>query len=163
MVGNDGTADWRGYDRFLEASGNRHRHGPRMLRASDWGQGKNCTLYMWNNVHSGNAGSPEHRNPKQFASVKIDMTFRANPGVLITVIVWGDFEGSFDIDGNGRVLYKTFESQPREKNGICPLERYDLAVLGLGRPVIETRVSWRGARRPITPEPVPARIGSPFG
>ena len=105
MVGNDGTADWRGYERLLEASGALRRHGPSMLKPSDWGQGKNCILYMLNNVPSGDADSPGHRNPKQSGYVKIDMTFRDNPGVHITVIVWGEFERSFDIDGNGSVLY----------------------------------------------------------
>ena len=61
---------------------------------------------MWNNVPRGNTDSPRHRNTKQLGKVRIDMTFRGNPGVHITVFVWGKFEGSFDIDGNGSVLYK---------------------------------------------------------
>ena len=77
-----------------------------MIKPNEWGQGKNCTLFMWNNVPSGDADSPGHCNPKQSGKVNIDMTFRANPGVHITVLVWGEFEGSFHIDGNGSVLYK---------------------------------------------------------
>ena len=34
------------------------------------------------------------------------MIFWVNLGVHITVLVWGEFEGSFDIDGNGSILYK---------------------------------------------------------
>ena len=67
------------------------------------GPSKNCTSYMWNNVPSGNADSPGHRNPKKSGSIKIGMTFRA---VRITELIWGDFEGSFDIASNSSVLYK---------------------------------------------------------
>lgn len=46
-----------------------------------------------------------HLNPKQLGSVKINMTFGANLGVHITVLISWDFEGSFDIDGNASMLY----------------------------------------------------------
>ena len=75
LNGNDALKDLRGYDRFLEACRAQFRHSPSMLKPNEWGQGKNCTLIMGNNVPSG-------------------------------ILVWGEFEGSFDIDGNGSVLYK---------------------------------------------------------
>ena len=42
----------------------------------------------------------------QSDNVKVNMTFSANPGVHITVLVWGEFKGSLNIDGNSSVLYK---------------------------------------------------------
>ena len=77
-----------------------------MVKPNEWGQGKNCTFFMWNDVPRGYADSPRHRNPKQSGKLKIDMTFQTNPGVHITVLVWGEFKGAFVIDSNASVLYK---------------------------------------------------------
>ena len=35
-----------------------------MLLPGDWGQGKNCTLFMFNNA-PGDADDPTNRNPKE--------------------------------------------------------------------------------------------------
>lgn len=46
----NGYRDMMGYHRFLEATGYLYRKGGNMARASNWGHGKNCTLFAWSNV-----------------------------------------------------------------------------------------------------------------
>ena len=64
------------------------------------------------------------------------MTLRANPGVHITVLVWGKFEGSFDIDGNGSVLYENDKNTPcqLDKMKLVPLSGTTLHLLALDDP-----------------------------
>ena len=51
----DDRYDGDGYYRFLQASGALIKSQANILKREDWGEGANCTLYMWNNVGSGNA------------------------------------------------------------------------------------------------------------
>ena len=51
----DDWYDSDGYYRFLQASGALIKSQPNMLREADWGEDRNCNLFMWNNVGSGNA------------------------------------------------------------------------------------------------------------
>ena len=76
LTGNSGAEDLVGYDRFLTASGAYKHHKPPMLLPSDWGQSKNCTLFMFNNV-PGDAEDPEFRNPRQTGNVRYEIDFRA--------------------------------------------------------------------------------------
>ena len=50
LTGNSCAEDLVGYDRFLTASGAYKHHRVPMLLPGDWGQGKNCTLFMVNNT-----------------------------------------------------------------------------------------------------------------
>ena len=50
LTGNSCAEDLVGYDRFLTASGAYKHHRVPMLLPGDWGQGKNCTLFMFNNT-----------------------------------------------------------------------------------------------------------------
>ena len=76
LTGNTKAEDLVGYDRFLTASGTYKHHKIPMIRPGDWGQGKNCTLFMFNNV-PGNANDPEYTNPRlkgrSGVSMKISM------------------------------------------------------------------------------------------
>ena len=57
LVGDSKAQDLIGYDRFLTASGAYTHHRVPMVLPGDWGQGKNCTLYMFNNA-PGDADDP---------------------------------------------------------------------------------------------------------
>ena len=50
LVHNNGTQDLRGYYRFLQATGCLCKHQGNMVRSKDWGQGKNCTLFVFDNA-----------------------------------------------------------------------------------------------------------------
>ena len=86
-----------GYDRFLTASGAYKHHKIPMMRTGDWGQGKNCTLFMFNSV-LGDADDPEYRNPKLTGNVRYEIDFRAAVGHNITVVIWSKYENIYEID-----------------------------------------------------------------
>ena len=75
-----------------------------MLLPGDWGQGKNCTLYMFNNV-VGDADDPEYRNPRLTGNVRYEIDFRAAVGHNITVVIWSEYENIYEIDQWGGILY----------------------------------------------------------
>ncbi|CAH3014591.1 unnamed protein product, partial [Porites evermanni] len=80
LTGDSSAEDLLGYDRFLTASGAYKRH----RLPGDWGQGKNCTLFMFNNV-AGDSDDPKYRNPKIRGNVSYEIDFRAAVGHNITV------------------------------------------------------------------------------
>ena len=82
------------------------KHRKFMVKPGDWGHNKNCTLYMWNNVPSGDADGPK-LNPKQTGNVRLKITFRAALNTNITVLVWGEFESTIYIDHLRAVTYDT--------------------------------------------------------
>ncbi|XP_078368300.1 uncharacterized protein F54H12.2-like [Oculina patagonica] len=108
LVHNNGTKDLRGYFRFLQASGALCKHKGNMARSTDWGHGKNCTLFMFDNSANGCADSPV-MNPKQSGDVQIVLNFGAAPGVNITIILYGEFENLLEIDKNKAVLYDIYQ------------------------------------------------------
>ena len=59
-----------------------------ILFPSDWGQGNNCRLFMFNNVPSGKADDSQYRNPRQLGNVRLVLDFRAAVNHNITVLVW---------------------------------------------------------------------------
>ena len=79
-----------------------------MVELGDWGQDKNCTLYMFDNVANGCADS-QNLNPKQTGDLQLVLEFGAQPGVNITVLVYGEFENLLEIDRNGAVLYNIYQ------------------------------------------------------
>ena len=104
MAGNNTLKDWEGYRRFLDAAGAVAKHREFMVKPGDWGHNKNCTLYMWNNVPSGDADGPK-LNPKQTGNVRLEIKFRAALNANITILVWGEFESVIYIDHLGAVTY----------------------------------------------------------
>ena len=60
---NNGARDALGYFRFLQASGSWLKKRSNILRQEDWGEDKNCTLFMFDNVASGRADA-RTLNPK---------------------------------------------------------------------------------------------------
>ncbi|XP_073231762.1 uncharacterized protein F54H12.2-like [Porites lutea] len=104
LTGNTKAEDLVGYDRFLTASGAYKHHKIPMMRPGDWGQGKNCTLFMFNNV-PGDADDPEYRNPRLTGNVRYEIDFRAAVGHNITVVIWSEYENIYEIDQWGGILY----------------------------------------------------------
>ena len=107
LVGNNSSKDLLGYFRFLLASGVVCKMKGNMVEQDDWGQGKGCTLFMFDNVASGCADSA-NLNPRQSGDLQLKLEFRAAPGSNITVIVYGEFENLIEIDKNGAVLYDIY-------------------------------------------------------
>ena len=107
LVGNNSSKDLLGYFRFLLASGVVCKMKGNMVEQDDWGQGKGCTLFMFDNVASGCADSA-NLNPRQSGDLQLKLEFRAAPGSNITVIVYGEFENLIEIDKNRAVLYDIY-------------------------------------------------------
>ena len=105
LNGNNNLKDLQGYHSFLEACGQYAQHGSSMVKPEDWGQDGMCTMFMFNNVPSGLADDPNYRNPKQAGNVRVEIDFQAALNTNLTVLVWGEFENLFEVDGNGAVLY----------------------------------------------------------
>ena len=63
LTGTEAYEDMLGYDRLVQAMGAYNENKIPMLLPSDWGQGKNCTLFLFNNVPSGKADDPPVSQP----------------------------------------------------------------------------------------------------
>ena len=108
LVHNSAARDNLGYFRFLQASGTRCKKKGNIVERGDWGQGKNCTLFMFDNVANGCADS-QRLNPKQTGDLQLALEFGVAPNTNITVLVYGEFESLLEIDSNGAVLYDIYQ------------------------------------------------------
>ena len=108
LVHNNATRDNLGYFRFLQASGAWCKKKGNMVELGDWGQAKNCTLFMFDNVANGGADS-QRLNPKQTGDLQLSLEFGAAPNTNITVLAYGEFENLLEIDSNGAVLYNIYQ------------------------------------------------------
>ena len=108
LNGTDSAKDLVGYFHLLQASGAVANSRELMITPEDWGYNKTCNLYMWCNVPSGNADGPR-MNPRQAGDLRIDIDFTAAPGKNITVLVWGEFEATLQIDPKGAGEYNIRE------------------------------------------------------
>ncbi|XP_068674331.1 uncharacterized protein F54H12.2-like [Montipora foliosa] len=109
LNGTDTRKDLVGYHRLLETSGSVLHHRPHMIQLGNWGYGKNCTLFTFNNVPNGDADSPHHRNPKQKGQCRLEIQYNASPNKNITVLVWGEFEDTFQVGTSGTISYKKYQ------------------------------------------------------
>ena len=78
------------------------------MELGDWGEAKNCTLFMFDNVANGCVDS-QTLNPKQSGDLQLVLEFGAPPATNITVLVYGEFENLLEIDSNGAVLYNIYQ------------------------------------------------------
>ena len=108
LVHKNGTQDLRGYHRFLQATGCLCRYRGNMVRKEDWGQGKNCTLFLFDNVTNGCVDS-NRLNPRQVGDLQIVLNFGAAPSLNIIIIVYGEFENLLKVDRNKEVLYNKYQ------------------------------------------------------
>ena len=79
-----------------------------MVRFKDWGQGKNCTMFVFDNTANKCLNSPM-LNPKQSGEVRLVINFGANPGENLIVLLYGEFENILEIDGSGTVVYDVYQ------------------------------------------------------
>ena len=105
LTGDQAYEDLLGYDRFLQAMGAYKKDKIPLLLPGDWGQGKNCTLFLFNNVPSGKADDPQYRNPRQSGNVRLIIDFAAAVGHIITVLVWSEYENMYEINHMGGIKY----------------------------------------------------------
>ena len=105
LTGTEAYEDLLGYDRFLQAMGAYNENKIPMLLPSDWGQGKNCTLFLFNNVPSGKADDSQYRNPRQSGNVRLVIDFEAAVNHNITVLVWSEYENVYEINHLGGIKY----------------------------------------------------------
>ena len=105
LTGDQAYEDLLGYDRFLLAMGSFNEDKILMLLPSDWGQGNNCTFFMFNNVPSGKADDPQYRKPRQSGNVRLVIDFRAAVNHNITVLVWSEYENVYEINHLGGIKY----------------------------------------------------------
>ena len=103
--GND--QDWRGYQRFLRATGCLCRGKGNMVREQDWGHDKHFSIFVFDNTANGCPDSPV-LNPKKTGEVRVVIEFGANPGSNLTVLLYGEFENLMEINGAGVVTYDVY-------------------------------------------------------
>ena len=86
---------------FVQAEGN-------MVRSEDCGQGKNCTLLVFENAANGCLDNPV-LNLKQSGELQIVLNFGVPPGNNITVTLYREFGNLLEIDKNKAVLYAIYQ------------------------------------------------------
>lgn len=74
---DNGDKDLAGYHRFLQVTGSVCKQEGNMVRFKDWGQGKNCTLFAFDNVAGGCVDTP-YLNPRQTGELQIEILLGAN-------------------------------------------------------------------------------------
>ena len=99
--------DWRGYQRFLRATGCLCRGKGNMVREQDWGHGKKFNIFVFDNTANGCPDSPT-LNPKKTGEVRVVIEFGANPASNLTVLLYGEFENLMEINGAGVITYDVY-------------------------------------------------------
>ena len=99
----DEAKDYAGYHCMLITLAKTIKGGSTMIKPSDIGQGRYCTLYFWNNVPSGDDDS-SLRNPPLTGDVRIEIEFAAAFNQNLTVVVFGEFEQVIEVDHRGGVI-----------------------------------------------------------
>ena len=108
LTGDQAYQDLLEYDRFLQAMGAYNEDKIPILLPSNWEQGNNCTLFMFNNVPSGKADDPQYRNPRQSGNVRLVIDFRAPINHNITVLVWNKYENVYEINHLGGIKHNIY-------------------------------------------------------
>ena len=101
-TGNDQKDD-RGYWRFLEATGCLERRSGNMVRKSDWGYGKNATLFVFSNIASGKHDAPVLL-PKPQAHIDLHIKCAAQTSAK-TNIVMAEYETIISINSPKSVTF----------------------------------------------------------
>ena len=109
LVYNSTSTDHRGYRQFLQATGCLCKSRGNMVRGKDWGKGKHCTLFVYENAANGCLNSPI-LNPQLSGEIRLVLDFAANQGDNVTAIIYGEFENKLEIDNNKTVLYDVYRT-----------------------------------------------------
>ena len=80
-----------------------------MVRGKDWGKGKHCTLFVYENAANGCLNSPI-LNPQLSGEIRLVLEFAANQGDNVTAIIYGEFENKLEIDSNKTVQYDVYRT-----------------------------------------------------
>lgn len=75
-----------------------------MVRSSDWGHGKNCTLIVFNNAANEDLNSSTV-NPKQVGETRYILNFGQTHQQNIAIGIHGEFENVLNEDRNKAVTY----------------------------------------------------------
>ena len=108
LVHIDDSKNLRGYDRFLQASGSYCRGRGNMVLRENWGQDKRCTVLVFDNTANGCLDTPV-LSPKQTGELRLVIDFEADPGVNLTILVYGEFENLLEINANKVVTYDVYQ------------------------------------------------------
>ena len=108
MNGGNARLDGRGYHRFLQATGALLKSKGSMIRRQEWGRGANKTLFVFDNAANGCLDSPVF-NPKLSGDVRLLLQFSTQLGSGVTLIVYGEFENTIEINGDKSVIYDIYE------------------------------------------------------
>ena len=100
--------DVRGYHRFLEATSCLRKSKGNMVTRKEWGHGRAFTLFAFDNAANGHLHSPV-LNPKLSGELQLMLHFADDPGVNVTVIVYGEFENLLEVDSNKAILYNVYD------------------------------------------------------
>lgn len=102
---NKGSTDLVGYERLLTSQALMHSIKEPMILPSDWGHGKNCTIFYFNNVPGGNPNNPTVRNPRQTGNVRYTVDFEAATTYNITVLIYSAQEHDLKVNYQNGVQY----------------------------------------------------------
>lgn len=102
---NKGSTDYKGYERLLTSMNVMHNNNEPMIFPSDWGDGKNATIFYFNNVPGGNPNDPTVRNPRQSGNVRYTIDFEEATTYNITVLVYSSQEHDLKINYQNGVQY----------------------------------------------------------
>ena len=109
IMRNNGSKDMRGYRQFLQATGSLCKSRGNMVQADNWGNGKNCTLFVFKNAANGCLNSPV-LNPKLSGELRLVLAFGGDQGANVTVIVYGEFENLLEINPVKAVQYDVYQT-----------------------------------------------------
>ena len=105
LTGDEAYEDLQGYDGFLMAMGAYNEDTIPMLLPSDWRQGNNGTLFLFNNEPSGKADDSQYRNPLQSGNVRLVIDFRTTLNHNITVLLWSEYKNVYETNHLGGIKY----------------------------------------------------------
>ena len=108
LIHTNNSKDMRGYRQFLQATGSLCKSRGNMVRAEDWGHGKHCTLFVYQNAANGCLNTPI-LNPKLAGELSLVLDFGADQGANITAIVCAEFENLMEINSNKTVQYDIYQ------------------------------------------------------
>ena len=102
---NRGSTDYKGYEWLLTSTSLMHNHQEPMIYPEEWAEGKNATIFYFNNVPGGNPNDPTVRNPRQSGNVRYTIDFEEATTYNITVLVYSSQEHDLKINYQNGVQY----------------------------------------------------------
>ena len=92
------ATDLKGYARLMNAMSMRKESFLPMIRPSNWGQGKSCTVFLLNNIPGDIPNRPDVRTPPQTGHTRYEIEFNGATGTNFTVIIWREEENVFEVN-----------------------------------------------------------------